>query len=85
MGDADARVVHFESDSDYWEERTVDLAMPPYWYFLSDDGLEVLEDRMDVINAIGIHVPAEYENPANIPEDLLPHELFTTPGEGRRF
>ena len=37
------------------------------------------------LNAIGIHVPAEYENPANIPEDLLPHELFTTPGEGRRF
>ena len=85
MGDADARVVHFESDYDYWEERAVDIALPPYWYFLSDDGIEILEDRMNVTKAIGIHVPAEFANPGNIPEELLLHELFTTPGEGRRF
>ena len=85
MGDADARTVHFESDADYWEERSVDVALPPYWYFLSDDGIEVLEDRMDVIQAIGIHVPAEFANPANVPEELLMYELFTDPGEGRRF
>jgi L-ascorbate metabolism protein UlaG (beta-lactamase superfamily) len=85
MGDADARVVHYEADAVYWEERTVDVALPPYWYFLSDDGIEVLEDRMNVIKAIGIHVPDEYSNPANLPEELLIYELFTAPGEGRRF
>lgn len=85
MGDADARVVHFAADEEYWEERTIDMALPPYWFFGSDDGLEILEDRMDVRHAIGIHVPDNFSNPANIPEELLGVELFTLPGEGRRF
>lgn len=85
MGDADARVVHFAADAEYWEERAIDMALPPYWFFGSDDGLEILEDRMDVRHAIGIHVPDSFSNPANVPEELLGVELFTLPGEGRRF
>ena len=85
MGDADARVVHFATDEEYWEERAIDMALPPYWFFGSDDGLEILEDRMDVRHAIGIHVPDSFSNPENVPDDLLGVELFTLPGEGRRF
>jgi L-ascorbate metabolism protein UlaG (beta-lactamase superfamily) len=85
MGDADARTVHFEADEVFWEETTIDLAMPPYWYFLSEDGIEIMEDRLDVINAVGIHAPDEFTNPANRPEDLLGYDVFTSPGEGRRF
>ena len=85
LGDADARLVHFETDADYWEDRAVDVAFPPYWYFLSEDGNEVLDDRMDIVESIGIHVPEEYSNPSNRPEELFLYELFTVPGEGRRF
>jgi L-ascorbate metabolism protein UlaG (beta-lactamase superfamily) len=85
LGDADARIVHFAADEQYWEERTVDLALPPYWFFGSDDGIELLENRLDVRNAIGIHVPAKFASPGNIPAEFIGYELFTTPGEGRRF
>lgn len=85
MGDADARTVHFETDEAFWDETTIDLAMPPYWYFLSEDGIEILEDRLDVINAVGIHAPADFSDPSNRPEELLSYDIFTSPGEGRRF
>ncbi|MGI9261060.1 MAG: MBL fold metallo-hydrolase [Woeseiaceae bacterium] len=85
MGDADARTVHFDADDVYWEETTIDVAMPPYWYFLSEDGVEILEDRLDVIHAIGIHAPDEFSDPSNRPDKLFSYDVFTSPGEGRRF
>ncbi len=85
LGDADPRVVHFVADEQYWEERTVDLALPPYWFFSSEDGIELLENRMDVRHSIGIHVPADFSNSANIPKELSGYDLFTSPGEGRNF
>ena len=85
MGDADSRIVHFEADEEYWEERTIDMALPPYWFFASDDGVEILESRMDVRYAIGVHAPAEFSNRGNIPDEYIGNEIFTEPGEGRRF
>ena len=86
LGDSDARVVHFEQDEDYWDERRIDLAFPPYWFFLSGDGREILDDRINVRHAIGIHVPARFgDDPSSIPDELFDAELFTRPGEGRRF
>jgi L-ascorbate metabolism protein UlaG (beta-lactamase superfamily) len=85
LGDADARLVHFAADEQYWEERTVDLALPPYWFFGSDDGIRILENRMDVRHSIGIHVPADFSDPGKIPAELAGYDLFTSPGEGRRF
>ena len=86
LGDADARVVHFEQNAEYWFERRIDLALPPYWFFMSRGGQEVLEDHIDIRNTIGIHVPASYgDDPASVPDELLGYELFTFPGEGRRF
>ena len=85
LGDADPRMVHFTADEDFWEERSVDLAFPPYWFFTAPDGMEILEDWLDITNSIGIHVPDEYSSLANMPEELLRYELFTRPGEGRSF
>ncbi len=86
LGDADARLVHFEQDQIYWDERRIDLAFPPYWFFLSDDGREILESRINIRNSIGIHVPARFGDlPSSVPDELLGDELFTRPGEGRRF
>jgi L-ascorbate metabolism protein UlaG (beta-lactamase superfamily) len=86
LGDADARLVHFQQDESYWDERRVDLAFPPYWFLLSDDGREILDDRVRASHSIGIHVPAEFgEDASTIPEELIGEDLFTNPGEGRRF
>jgi len=85
LGDADARLVHFAADEEYWEGHDVDLALPPYWFFGSQDGIEILEDRISISHSIGIHVPDRFADPANVPEELQGYELFTTPGEGRRF
>ena len=86
LGDADARLVHFQQDEAFWDERRVDLALPPYWFLLSDDGREILEDRIYATHSIGTHVPAEYANgSSSIPEELLGDDLFMRPGEGRRF
>ena len=85
MGDADARIVHFAADEEYWEEEQVDLALPPYWFFGSDDGREILENRINIRHSIGIHVPDKYSNPENIPAGLSNYDIFTRPGEGRRF
>lgn len=85
MGDADAHTVHFEMDEEYWAEGQVDLALPPYWFFVSIGGREILEERINIRNSIGIHVPDEYANPENRPAELARYDLFTRPGEGRRF
>ena len=86
LGDSDARVVHFEQDENYWDERRIDLAFPPYWFFLSDDGREILGERLNIRHSIGIHVPAKFgDDPSSVPAELIGDELFTRPGEGRRF
>jgi len=86
LGDADARLVHFEQDEIYWDERHVDLAFPPYWFFRSADGQEILEDRVRANHSIGIHVPAEFaDDRSKMPDELLGEDLFMNPGEGRRF
>ena len=86
LGDSDARLVHFEQDEAYWDERQVDLALPPYWFFVSEDGREILDDRVHARNSVGIHVPVQFsEDPSSMPGELLGEDLFNQPGEGRRF
>ena len=86
LGDSDARMVHFDQDEAYWDERDVDLAFPPYWFYLSDEGREILDDRVHARNSVGIHVPEEFaEDPSSVPEDIVGDDIFTSPGEGRRF
>jgi hypothetical protein len=83
LGDADARDVHFANDAGYWEKQPADLALPPYWFFLTDQGPGILDNRIGAAHAIGIHVPASFADPAKIPPELHGRELFTAPGEKR--
>jgi L-ascorbate metabolism protein UlaG (beta-lactamase superfamily) len=84
FGDADPAENHYVERPEYWRERRTHFAMPPYWFFLSDEGRQVLEDRIEVDHAVGMHVPTE------IPGDrrdrspkLQDVDLFTRPGETR--
>jgi hypothetical protein len=62
------------------------MAFPPYWFFLSENGLSVLAERLRPAHAVGIHVPV------SVPEDAVEREpglrgvdLFTRPGETREI
>jgi len=85
LGDADPRRVHFSSQESYWDARSIDLALPPYWFFASADGIEIIDEQLDIGTAIGIHVPDAFADPANIPPALEAGDLFTHPGEERGF
>lgn len=84
LGDADTRPAHFTRDAGYWGTHRANIAFPPYWYFLSPSGLEVLRDYLKPLLAIGIHVPVDVRQSAGRRSPPLDHvDLFTTPGETR--
>ena len=84
MGDADPNDVHFARDAAYWEKNHVHMAFPPYWFFNSTFGPEVLNNRIKADKNVGIHVPMKIPtNPALRPAGLRDVDLFTRPGESR--
>lgn len=86
LGDADTDGEHFARDAALWDERRLQLALPPYWFFLSASGRAVLNTRLRPDLAIGIHVPAAIpDEPASRDESLREADLFTRPGESRRL
>lgn len=85
LGDADPNLVHFELHREQWHEHSTDFALPPYWFFNSTMGNQILKEYVQPAHSIGIHVPASYGDPANIPEDLKGYDLFTKPGGTREW
>ena len=86
MGDADASIEHFRSHSDYWQRQSADLALPPYWFFLSDEGTTILDEALNAKMSVGVHVPEEMpDDPSARPAELRGYDLFTEPGETREI
>ena len=84
FGDAGALDEHFEIDPEHWQKRQTHFAMPPYWFFFSDEGRHILEDRVGALRSIGMHVPTSVpDDPASRTEELQGVDLFTRPGETR--
>jgi len=77
MGDADPNDEHFESLADHWQRINTDVAYPPYWFFTSQSGPMILENRIQARENVGLHVPRD------VPEDLLKSgaNFFSKPGE----
>lgn len=86
LGDADTSEAHFARDGAYWGRRRTNVALPPYWFFLNDEGRRVLNTRLNAARSIGVHVPAAVPaEPGRREPALRGHELFTTPGETRNI
>ncbi|MEZ5290937.1 MAG: MBL fold metallo-hydrolase [Vicinamibacterales bacterium] len=84
LGDADPSDAHFARDDAYWHRRRTNVAFPPYWFFTSDAGRQVLSRRIGAARSIGVHVPASVPSqPDQRAPELRGHELFTRPGETR--
>jgi L-ascorbate metabolism protein UlaG (beta-lactamase superfamily) len=86
MGDAHTDPTMFDSQADYWAERPMNLALPPYWFFMSSGGRQVLEDHIHADETLGVHVPASMpDRPSQYPEELRGRNLLSVPGEEKRI
>lgn len=86
LGDADTHEIHFDADEDFWDELPLHLALPPYWFFPSESGQAVLDERLRPAHSVGIHVPVTIPAaPAEREPELAGVDLFTEPGETRRI
>jgi L-ascorbate metabolism protein UlaG (beta-lactamase superfamily) len=79
MGDADPNDIHFKRDADYWARGHTHMAFPPYWFFSSKGGPEILRARVRADHNVGVHVPVA------VPANLRGNDLFTRPGETREI
>ncbi len=84
LGDADTVDAHFTQNPEFWSGRRTDLALPPYWFFLNEEGRYILETHIAARQTIGVHVPAEVpDDPAERPTAFRGFDVFTRPGETR--
>ncbi len=82
LGDATRQEEFYARSIAFWTSRTAELALPPYWFFLSDGGRYILENYVKSPRIIGVHVPREVPSlPPERPEELQNVVLFTQPGE----
>lgn len=79
MGDADPREQHYTPFANHWQAKQTDTAFPPYWFFLSDGGTDILTNTLNVQDAVGVHVPIK------VPQSLQDSgaQYFSTLGEIR--
>ncbi len=77
MGDADPNDEHFKPYKEHWLKNTTNTAFPPYWFYLSEEGPIILDERINAEKSIGIHVPVK------VPESLImvDEPYFSKPGE----
>lgn len=86
MGDADPNDEHFALDPEYWDRVSPNMAFPPYWFFVSESGRGILEQRVGARRNVGVHVPVHIPgNPMTRPMELRSADLFTRPGETRNL
>lgn len=86
MGDADANDVHFALNPEFWQRNQPNMAFPPYWFFGSQSGLDILNRRVQANSNVGIHVPAAVpQDPRLRPAEMRGFDLFTIPGETRNI
>ena len=59
MGDADPDDDHYLPYRLVWQEKITHTAFPPYWFFYSAEGRDILGDIINAERHIGIHVPVK--------------------------
>ena len=84
LGDSDDDEAHFFEQAEHWESRHLHLALPPFWFFLGEEGRHVVDEFLDADVTVGVHAPADMPDGAlNRPDNLDDRDVFTEPGETR--
>lgn len=79
MGDADPNDDHYLLFKSHWQSKNTDTNFPPYWFYMSAEGRDILHEILNAKNHIGVHVPVY--PPKYLIERNQP--IFTVPGESK--
>lgn len=75
MGDADPDIQHYLPHKHHWSKTRVNVNFPPYWFFMSAQGRDILFNVLNTDKHIGVHVPTT--PPVQL--DRHTKEYFLTP------
>jgi len=81
MGDADADVQHYLPYKQHWQTRQTDMAFPPYWFYDSAEGNDILQEIINARQSVGVHVPVALPNSLK----NSTYDYFFRPGEQRNI
>lgn len=59
MGDADVNISHYQPYKQHWQEISVDMNFPPFWFLTSAEGRDILATMISAKQNVGIHVPMD--------------------------
>lgn len=79
MGDADADDEHYLPYKQHWRKRETDMAFPPYWFYDSAEGNDILNEIINARQSVGVHVPVAVPNRLKNSAS----DYFSRPGEQR--
>jgi len=85
LGDAGQVVADYERHRPFFEKKKHNAAFVPYWLFLDETGVGIIETYIDADQAIGVHVPASAIGKGDETREQLGADAFTDPGETRRI
>lgn len=85
LGDAAVDTTLFRSVNAFFDEVSINIAFPPYWFFQEDEGREILKTIVKATQTVGIHVPAEARGNGDEWRTRVGGDLFTDPGEIRKI
>ncbi|MFT6779052.1 MAG: L-ascorbate metabolism protein UlaG (beta-lactamase superfamily) [Paraglaciecola sp.] len=60
MGDADPDDEHYLAYKDHWKKRVTDTAFPPYWFYFSAEGRDILTDILILKRVLEFMYPLKY-------------------------
>lgn len=81
MGDADPDDAHYLPYKAHWQSVQTDTAFPPYWFYFSAEGKDILSEIINAKHSIGIHVPVVTPKQLKNGGD----QYFSVPGEVRNI
>ncbi|HKJ17777.1 MAG TPA: MBL fold metallo-hydrolase [Xanthomonadales bacterium] len=85
LGDAGPIIADFERHQSFFEKRKSHAAFVPYWLYLDETGVSIIENIIAADQAIGVHVPASAIGKGDETREQLGADAFTDPGETRRI
>jgi len=79
MGDADPRWSHYLPYKAHWQSVQTDAAFPPYWFFTTPGGRQLVAQRLNSLQQTGVHIPVD------VPRELIESgaDYFSRSGEQR--
>lgn len=79
MGDADPRWSHYLPYKEHWQSVQTDAAFPPYWFFTTPGGTQLVAQRLNSLQQTGVHIPVD------VPKELIESgaDYFSRSGEQR--